>query len=1256
MKQPLFSAFAVGRTVPSSGCRLITNHYQSQDAQSQGVRSTRSAIVGMRRPQVSEQLSLLTLLLSFMLMVVGLKPASAQTINVASIDQSRYPTYSLNGSYMVNALAKLTNTANFGPSGTVNHSLNITHTFGTVGSITAASLANYDVLFIGMRDDNQANTVLTPSETEAIFTWSQQPGKVVIVAEQPFSQPLTNRYGYGLANQTSNPTTPTAADATANVKIFSGVFGAAANISQAGTSQGFFSTDCSSIILARNASSNPSIILDTRQRDVLVADTDYFTSLSGGVTSGGAISSDTDKAWANLWAWAVNEVITPGTSTNIPVNSFTVAATPSPGCSTGSGSLTFTSPTGTASNGQPFEYSIDGGVTYQSSRVFTNLADGDYSIYARAASTCPTSAGAASGGTVKVNVSPLVTIAANPGLIIPIGQSTKLTASGASTYLWSTGATTADITTSTAGVYSVTGTRGICSAIASVTVVNGTVVNGPVCDNFITKSGDGLNSPFVFSIFAITGPGSSTIYAATSEGTNISTDGGQTFTNAPFSWNSIAQSTVSGVKTLYVANYSGLQISTDNGQTFTTRTTANGLGSDFVNKVYATGSNVYAATTNGLSISTDGGATFTNRTTANGLAANSIQEVFALGNTIYVATPNANGSNGSALNVSTDGGQTFTTRGIINGLGSAEQLNGLPITSIYAVGNTVYIGTGFGLYISTDGGQTFFSRTTGDGLGGNGVSTVKVIGNVVYVATDNGLSISTDGGNTFTNKTTANGLGENRLADVYVTNNSIYLATQGGGVSFCPPVSNAVLTLSATAIPDAVCVGSPVSLSASVAGGTAPYSYTWSAPAGVTLSATNTPTVSATATTAGVQTFTVTVADAGGAPVSSATASVTVTAPPTLSITANPGLSITQGQSTTLTVAGATAYTWSTGETTAAISTSLAGTYSVTGVTGSCSATASVAVTVGPPAPVLTNFAATPTSVCAGQPVSFSANVANASAPFAYTLSNGNTTLNGTSASTTVFSQTLTASGSGTQSFTLTVSTSGGSTQSVTSLTVNASIAASLTASGPITQANSVVTLTATPGANSYIFSAGATQINNSNLAIVTAAGVYSVTLTAAGGCSSTASVTVASSIAASPDIALLTYVRPSLAYGPTTVTVVVDVVELKSVPTNGLITVKINRDGKYNLTLPTSATSVGSRPVQNTLWQLDNSDSNYYVLTTNSVIQAGDKLSFGLTGLLTPNATSGSLSISSVITAGSGGETNFLNNIDADRIDYFQQ
>ena len=71
---------------------------------------------------------------------------------------------------------------------------------------------------------------------------------------------------------------------------------------------------------------------------------------------------------------------------------------------------------------------------------------------------------------------------------------------------------------------------------------------------------------------------------------------------------------------------------------FTNYTTTNGLGSDFVFGVYASGSNIYAATYGGLSISTNGGSSFTNYTTTSGLGSDTIYGVYASGSTIYAAT------------------------------------------------------------------------------------------------------------------------------------------------------------------------------------------------------------------------------------------------------------------------------------------------------------------------------------------------------------------------------------------------------------------------------------------------------------------------------------------------------------------------------------------------------------------------------------------------------------------------------------------
>ncbi|RAJ93002.1 Leucine-rich repeat (LRR) protein [Larkinella arboricola] len=143
-----------------------------------------------------------------------------------------------------------------------------------------------------------------------------------------------------------------------------------------------------------------------------------------------------------------------------------------------------------------------------------------------------------------------------------------------------------------------------------------------------------------FRVYGVYAQGN-TVYAATSGGLSISTNGGQHFTNRTTD-HGLGHNRVYGVytqgNTVYAATYRGLSISTDGGQHFTTRTTADGLGYKRVYGVYAQGNTIYAATEGGLSISTDGGQRFTNYTTADGLGRNVVLGVYVQDNTVYAAT------------------------------------------------------------------------------------------------------------------------------------------------------------------------------------------------------------------------------------------------------------------------------------------------------------------------------------------------------------------------------------------------------------------------------------------------------------------------------------------------------------------------------------------------------------------------------------------------------------------------------------------
>ncbi|MBD2705187.1 right-handed parallel beta-helix repeat-containing protein [Spirosoma sp. BT702] len=103
--------------------------------------------------------------------------------------------------------------------------------------------------------------------------------------------------------------------------------------------------------------------------------------------------------------------------------------------------------------------------------------------------------------------------------------------------------------------------------------------------------------------------------------------------------------------------------------------------------------------------------------------------------------------------------------------------------------------------------------------------------------------------------------------------------------------------------------------------------------------------------------------------------------------------------------------------------------------TGCSASSAAYRLTVSAPPTTLTGLAATPTTVCVGSPVTFTATVGNLTSSYSYTLWGGSNPISGTG-TTSAFSQSLTATGSGVQTFTLTVSRQGQVATATTSVTV----------------------------------------------------------------------------------------------------------------------------------------------------------------------------------------------------------------------------
>ncbi|MEI7725975.1 MAG: hypothetical protein WCK09_12780, partial [Bacteroidota bacterium] len=333
-----------------------------------------------------------------------------------------------------------------------------------------------------------------------------------------------------------------------------------------------------------------------------------------------------------------------------------------------------------------------------------------------------------------------------------------------------------------------------------------------------------------------------------------------------------------------------------------------------------------------------------------------------------------------------------------------------------------------------------------------------------------------------------------------------------GTVNSIPSVPIIVAETSGIANNDAIiCSGASVSLTAS--GGTI---YSWST--GASTAAIN---VSPLATTA----YTVTVTNAGGC-TSSASQSITVNSLPSAAIavaetsglTANDGI-ICNGASATLTASGGTGYAWSTGSTSSAITVSPLSntTYTVTVTNANnCSATASTTITVS--SLPLAAIAVAETSgttgndaiICKGSSATLTA---SGGTGYAWSTGATSTAITVSPLSSTTYTVTVTNANNCTAVASQTITVADLPVASV-SVTETSGVAND---DGTICKGASA-TLTAS-GGSSYNWSTGASTAAITVSPLSTTA--YTVTVTNAGGCQSSASVSVTVNNLPSPAIAV---------------------------------------------------------------------------------------------------------------------------------------
>ncbi|MFN7325318.1 MAG: beta strand repeat-containing protein, partial [Chitinophagales bacterium] len=812
------------------------------------------------------------------------------------------------------------------------------------------------------------------------------------------------------------------------------------------------------------------------------------TEMSGSANDDGSIcagaTATLTTSGGTSYAWSTSETsasISTGTA-----GTYTVTLTDSNGCTaTGSStvvvnalptpSVTVTDNSGASNNdgilcaGDNATLTASSASSYAWSNSATTAAitvgsAGAYTVTVTDANGCTASASA----TVTVNPIPTATItisdlsgsANNDGVVCP-GNNVTLTASTASTYAWSSGETSGSITVSTAGTYTVTVTDAGCSSVATASVSNHAV---PTLSTTQTEPETCVSNEGSIDL-------------------SVSPSGSYTY-----SWSTGA--TTQDLSSLMVGNYAVTVTDGVTGCTSTTSALLTGPGGcalcPTIPTVAATPSPVCVNATTALSASglTDMGVTYG----ISFVEFNAPTTAPYTGGTVLGTVANANltaSGTTATFNASFASSGTKYIYAILSPLPSDPTcrpselitlvVNALPTASITVADNS--------------------GTTNNDGVLCSGASaTLTAGGGVSYAwstaATTAAITVTTAGTYSVT-ATDANGCTATASSSVVVNNlPTVTIATSdNSGVSTTDGI---------------VCTGGSVQFTAFGAS-----SYVWSTAA-----------TTAAITTSAAGTYSVVGTDANGC-VSTASATVVVNPLPTPAITISDNSGVTNndgvlcaGAAATLTASGGTTYVWSTGATTAAITTTTAGTYTVT-VTNvnACSSVSSATVVVNAlPTPSTTVAETSGTSVNDGTICTGASVTITAAGGTAYSWSTGATTA------------AITINPSATTIYTVTVTNANGcSTTTSRTITVNPlPTLFSLTGGGAVCatdNAGVVVGLSGSQLGVNYQLQVNAANVGAPvsgtgsalSFGAQLAAGTYTVVATSASGCTSvmTGSVSV---------------------------------------------------------------------------------------------------------------------------------------------------
>ena len=255
-----------------------------------------------------------TLLILLCIPIIGF--AQQEVKNIHSVSDARMPLYdhgyTLDGLMMnMSSADKVLSADNFGPTGTYSQSFSIISGYSTSNSLAAiTSNSNIDLFFFGSFDKNNPSLIpFTNAELDSLHKWSMNGGKMIIGASASPSTGnwnmsiLNTKWDFDLIEDFNAVIVPSSAGLSSS--IFDGPFGYNPSslqymwVNQGGSIHGYFNIiPSNSIVLAEDWIGNPTLILDCKTLDLIVADVDAYTDL-GNISNGPLISTRNDTFWAN---------------------------------------------------------------------------------------------------------------------------------------------------------------------------------------------------------------------------------------------------------------------------------------------------------------------------------------------------------------------------------------------------------------------------------------------------------------------------------------------------------------------------------------------------------------------------------------------------------------------------------------------------------------------------------------------------------------------------------------------------------------------------------------------------------------------------------------------------------------------------------------------------------------------------------------------------------------------------------------------